>query len=99
MRWLVVVALVAVFARADQLHPAQVPLQFPAAADAPAKQTARKSVAIIGAGAGGSSTAFWIGRARERFGLNVEVDVYERGGYVGGREYLNTHMPSIDVSD
>jgi NAD(P)-binding Rossmann-like domain len=46
-------------------------------------------IAIIGAGAGGSSAAFWIGKARERFGLEVEVDVYEKSDYIGGRESLN----------
>lgn len=45
-------------------------------------------IAIIGAGAGGSSAAFWIGKAKERYGLDVEVDLYEREGYVGGRECL-----------
>jgi prenylcysteine oxidase / farnesylcysteine lyase len=44
-------------------------------------------IAIIGAGAGGSSAAFWISKAQERFGLDVEVDVYERANYIGGREY------------
>ena len=43
-------------------------------------------VAIVGAGAAGSAAAFWIGKARERFGLDVEVDVYESNSYVGGRE-------------
>lgn len=42
-------------------------------------------VAIIGAGAGGSSAAFWISKAKERFGVDVEVDVYEKEDYVGGR--------------
>ncbi|KAH8835831.1 Prenylcysteine lyase-domain-containing protein [Flagelloscypha sp. PMI_526] len=42
-------------------------------------------IAIVGAGAGGSSAAFWIAKAKERFGLNVEVDVYERNSFVGGR--------------
>lgn len=41
-------------------------------------------IAIIGAGAGGSSAAFWISKAKERFGVNVEVDVYEREAYIGG---------------
>ncbi len=41
-------------------------------------------IAVIGAGAGGSSTAFWIQKAKSRAGVNVEVDVYERSGYVGG---------------
>jgi prenylcysteine oxidase/farnesylcysteine lyase len=43
-------------------------------------------IAIIGAGAAGSSAAFWISKARERFGLEVEVDVYDREPYIGGRE-------------
>ncbi len=43
-------------------------------------------VAIIGAGAGGSSAAFWIAKAKERSGLNVEIDIYERDDYIGGRE-------------
>lgn len=42
-------------------------------------------IAIIGAGAGGSSAAFWISKAKERFGVDVEVDVYEKEDYVGGR--------------
>jgi prenylcysteine oxidase/farnesylcysteine lyase len=41
-------------------------------------------VAIIGAGAGGSSAAFWISKAKERHGLDVAIDIYERSDYVGG---------------
>lgn len=44
-------------------------------------------IAIIGAGAGGSSAAFWIAKAKERFGLDLEIDVYESSDYIGGREY------------
>jgi len=47
-------------------------------------QTTR--VAIVGAGAGGSSAAFWIAKAKERFGLEVEVDVFDREPYIGGSE-------------
>jgi prenylcysteine oxidase/farnesylcysteine lyase len=43
-------------------------------------------IAIIGAGAGGSSAAFWIAKAKERSGLDVEVDIYERNDYIGGRK-------------
>ena len=43
-------------------------------------------IAIIGAGAGGSSAAFWLSKARTRIGVNFEIDVYESRGYVGGRE-------------
>jgi prenylcysteine oxidase / farnesylcysteine lyase len=50
-------------------------------------------IAIVGAGAGGSSAAFWIGKARERWGLEVEVDVYERNAYVGGSTFLCSQCP------
>ncbi|KDQ15081.1 hypothetical protein BOTBODRAFT_145345 [Botryobasidium botryosum FD-172 SS1] len=42
-------------------------------------------VAIIGAGAAGSSAAFWIAQAKKRLGVDVEVEVYERESYIGGR--------------
>jgi prenylcysteine oxidase/farnesylcysteine lyase len=42
-------------------------------------------VAIIGAGAGGSSAAFWIAKAKKRHEQDVHVDVYERSDYIGGR--------------
>ena len=41
-------------------------------------------VAIVGAGAAGSSAAFWISKAKERFGFEVEVDVFDRESYIGG---------------
>jgi prenylcysteine oxidase/farnesylcysteine lyase len=48
-------------------------------------------IAIIGAGAGGSSAAFWIAKAKERSGLDVEIDIYERSDYIGGRKSLLMH--------
>ncbi|KAJ3826223.1 Prenylcysteine lyase-domain-containing protein [Lentinula raphanica] len=51
--------------------------------DEPVRGTPR--VAIIGAGAAGSSAAFWISKAQERFGVDVEVDVYEKTSHIGGR--------------
>ncbi|KZS96897.1 FAD/NAD(P)-binding domain-containing protein, partial [Sistotremastrum niveocremeum HHB9708] len=44
-----------------------------------------RTVAIIGAGAAGSSAAFWIGKGRERLGVDVTADIYEAEGYIGGR--------------
>ena len=44
-------------------------------------------IAIIGAGAGGSSAAFWVAKAKQRAGVSVEVDVFERENYVGGRTF------------
>ena len=43
-------------------------------------------VAVIGAGAGGSSAAWWISKAKARSGVSVHIDVYERENYIGGRE-------------
>ncbi|EDR15109.1 uncharacterized protein LACBIDRAFT_300931 [Laccaria bicolor S238N-H82] len=59
-------------------------------------------IAIIGAGAGGSSAAFWISKAKERFGLEVEIDVYERADYIGGRStvvypYSNSSLPPLEL--
>ncbi|KAG9004826.1 hypothetical protein FRB90_010688 [Tulasnella sp. 427] len=42
-------------------------------------------IAIIGAGAGGSSAAFWIQKAQERHGTDIQVDIFEKLKYVGGR--------------
>lgn len=47
-------------------------------------------IAVIGAGAAGSSAAFWIHLARERSGVAVEVDIYERERYIGGRKLINS---------
>lgn len=44
-------------------------------------------VAIIGAGAAGSSAAWWLHLGATRQGKTVLVDVYERSDYVGGREF------------
>lgn len=52
-------------------------------------------IAIIGAGAGGSSAAFWISKAKERSNLDVQVDVYEAADYIGGRASVltfHTHL-------
>jgi len=46
-------------------------------------------IAIIGAGAGGSSAAFWIAKAKERYGLDIAIDIYERSDYVGGSKLHN----------
>lgn len=44
-----------------------------------------KNVAIIGAGAGGSSAAYYLSRFAEEAGLQVNITVFEREEYVGGR--------------
>lgn len=73
--------------------PFQVPFQVPFFTANSSKGSVNETtstahrVAIIGAGAGGSSAAFWLGLARLRHGLDVEVDVYDKQAYVGGRAY------------
>ncbi|PPQ63712.1 hypothetical protein CVT24_004292 [Panaeolus cyanescens] len=59
-------------------------------------------IAIVGAGAGGSSAAFWVSKAKDRFGLNVEIDIYERSSYIGGRStvvypYNDTSLPEFEL--
>ncbi|KAI0683527.1 Prenylcysteine lyase-domain-containing protein [Earliella scabrosa] len=45
-------------------------------------------IAIIGAGAAGSSAALWLRKAAERHGLELEVDLFERNDYIGGRSTI-----------
>ncbi|KAG6812064.1 hypothetical protein H0H92_004595 [Tricholoma furcatifolium] len=88
----------------------QLPFQIPFFSKKPVAEvteeqvvvTATPRIAIIGAGAGGSSAAFWISKARERFGIDVELDVYEKESYIGGRSitvhpYENTSLPSLEL--
>ncbi|KAF8898341.1 Prenylcysteine lyase-domain-containing protein [Infundibulicybe gibba] len=84
----------------------QFPFKFPFKTKAPAAEViaayAPPRVAIIGAGAGGSSAAFWISKAKERFGVDVEVDVYEQEAYIGGRSTVvfphnNRSLPAIEL--
>jgi hypothetical protein len=44
-------------------------------------------IAIVGAGAAGSSAAFWISKATERLGKDIVVDVFERADYIGGSAF------------
>ena len=45
-------------------------------------------IAVIGAGAAGSSAAFWLSKGKGRSNLTFDIDVYERNDYIGGRESL-----------
>lgn len=62
----------------------QLPFRIPFFSDEP--EVTGKRVAVIGAGASGSSAAFWISKARDRYGVDVTVDVYEKSDYIGGSE-------------
>ncbi|PPQ76784.1 hypothetical protein CVT24_011340 [Panaeolus cyanescens] len=54
------------------------------------------NVAIIGAGAGGSSSAFWISKAMNRSDLNISIDIFEQSSYIGGRSFsVNQTVHSV----
>ncbi|KAI8973130.1 Prenylcysteine lyase-domain-containing protein [Trametes punicea] len=80
------------------LSGSQAPLTAPQLPDT----ASPNRVAIIGAGAAGSSAAFWIAKGKARYGLDVEVDVYERSDYIGGRSttvfpYGNDTLEPIEL--
>lgn len=68
----------------------QIPLVLPHTT----QSLASDRIAIIGAGAGGTSAAFWIAKAKERYGLSAQVDVFDRNDYIGGRECIRYVLPS-----
>ncbi|PPQ78875.1 hypothetical protein CVT24_012285 [Panaeolus cyanescens] len=53
-------------------------------------------VAIIGAGAGGSSTAFWLSQAvkRSNHTTAIDIDIYDKLSYIGGRS-LVVSLPDV----
>lgn len=53
-------------------------------------------VAIIGAGAAGSSAAFWLSRAKSRLHENISITIYDKNDYIGGRS--TTVLPFNDES-
>lgn len=52
-------------------------------------------IAIVGAGPAGSSAAFWAAKAKARSGVSVEIDVFEKSDYVGGRSTVGTRPPTM----
>ena len=59
---------------------------------------ASKTVAIIGAGAGGSSTAFFIAKAKQRYGVDVDIHIYDKNEFVGGGECLFASLRKLENS-
>ncbi|KLO11728.1 hypothetical protein SCHPADRAFT_941804 [Schizopora paradoxa] len=60
------------------------------------------NVAIIGAGAAGSSAAYWLSLAKKRLGLNVAITIYENSTRIGGRStvvhpYDDETLPPIEL--
>ncbi|KAH7340917.1 Prenylcysteine lyase-domain-containing protein [Rhizoctonia solani] len=59
-------------------------------------------VAIIGAGAAGTSAAFWLSRAKSRLGENVTITIYDKNNYIGGRSttvhpYNDEAIPTVEL--
>ncbi|KAJ9206252.1 hypothetical protein DTO021D3_4901 [Paecilomyces variotii] len=50
-----------------------------------AEETQPKRIAVIGAGSGGASTAHFLRKYADYFKVPVNITVYERASYVGGR--------------
>jgi len=59
-------------------------------------------VSIIGAGAAGSSAAYWLSLANKRLGMNMGITVYENSSRIGGRStvvhpYDDETLPPIEL--
>ncbi|KAF2018411.1 Prenylcysteine oxidase [Aaosphaeria arxii CBS 175.79] len=61
----------------------------------PPRSSAQKRVAIIGAGAGGSSAAYHLSQYASLDGTPFSIDVFERSSYIGGR---TTTVPAWNLA-
>ena len=59
---------------------------------------ASKTVAIIGAGAGGSSTAFFIAKAKQIYGVDIDIHIYDKNEFVGGGELSLAASHALGIS-
>jgi len=59
---------------------------------------ASKTVAIIGAGAGGSSTAFFIAKAKQRYGVDIDIHIYDKNELVGGGKSIIAPSCTLEIS-
>ncbi|KAJ7071486.1 Prenylcysteine lyase-domain-containing protein [Mycena amicta] len=81
----------------------QLPFRLPFQKPLLPEESSKPRIAIIGAGAAGSSAAFWISKAQERFALPLDsVDVYDKASYIGGRAtvvypYDNESFPAVEL--
>jgi len=57
---------------------------------------ASKTVAIVGAGAGGSSTAFFVAKAKQRYGVDIDIHIYDKNEFVGGGESLYASSRTLE---
>ena len=77
---------------------AQVPFQIPSSWPEETGLTSHGSrIAIIGGGAGGSSSAFWLEQAKSRFGLDIDVHVFEKEDRIGGSECLELLLTNVQL--
>ncbi|KAL5340041.1 Prenylcysteine lyase-domain-containing protein [Aspergillus crustosus] len=78
--WTVLYATALAFIPIPKLNGGQAPLHSAGLADPLPKQ-----VAVIGAGAAGASTAYNLRKYADSLGIPVNITVFERSSYVGGR--------------
>lgn len=79
----------------------EFPVRIPFFTPTPSYNNTTRRIAIIGAGAAGSSAAYWLSRAADRHPgiVDIAVDLYEKESYIGGRKcylfvlFLGTHTP------
>jgi predicted NAD/FAD-dependent oxidoreductase len=77
----------------------QFPLSIPFL-PLPWSSTPPHRIAIIGAGAGGSSAAFWLARAQNRTPeYSVDIEVFEKETYVGGRAFFRTYNCGVFMNN
>ncbi|OJD37979.1 prenylcysteine lyase [Diplodia corticola] len=89
LRNLALLAASCLFAHHASCHDASSPQDHLSAASVPAKR-----VAIIGAGAGGSSAAYHLSGYASAAGIATNITVFERAPYIGGR---STTVHAYDV--
>ncbi|KAL4931246.1 putative prenylcysteine lyase [Aspergillus undulatus] len=64
---------------------ASIPIPKLGGTQSPLSEAGPKQVAIVGAGAAGASTAFSLRKYADALGIPVNITVFERATYVGGR--------------
>lgn len=69
-------------------HHQQVPLGLPSTATPAPCRSQPVRVAIIGGGPAGTSSSFWISEFANRSGNPVELHIFERSNYLGGRSNI-----------
>ncbi|CAG8954957.1 hypothetical protein HYFRA_00008646 [Hymenoscyphus fraxineus] len=64
-------------------------------------ESGHRSVAIIGAGAGGSATAYYLQQFAAESGIDIDITVFEKESYIGGRtttvNAYDNHLEPVEL--